>query len=330
MADEGGGAPGWIMTFADLMSLLLAFFVLLFSFSNVDDQKYNKVGGSMKEAFGVQRRIDLNDQVKGISFIAMEYSSAPPDPTRLNVVPQENLDIDKQYDVEERQETGGEPGLKGKGDSGKQHQEFPDAKTGEEKKAADVLEYVKDQLADEILKGELNVELDGEHVVINISEDSTFEKGSVDLKEPFKEIMGKIGDALGDVDGEVQVAGHTDNEPITSDRFRSNWELSAGRAVTVLHGLLEYTSIKKDNFVVMGYGDTKPRTDNTTADGRAKNRRVEVKLRYDAIRVRHKDEEEITEKDGFEKSMEDLGRSLPSGIGPNNESVFDIIMEGYR
>lgn len=344
MADEGGGAPGWIMTFADLMSLLLAFFVLLFSFSSVEEQKFEMVGGSMAEAFGVQRRFQLMESAKGVSFIATEFSSAPADPTQLNVIPQENLDVDRAFETNENPETGGQQGVKGKGDVGKLNEQKSAGKeategmqssqaadeSSEEDQAREALEYVKDKLADQLIKGELEVELDGDQVVINVNADSSFEKGSVEIKDNFKGLMKKIGEALGDVEGEVMVSGHTDNEPITSTRFRSNWELSASRAVTVLHGLLEATSIKPKHFIAMGHGDTRPRADNNTPEGREKNRRVEVRLRYDAIKISKKREREAAALEGFEKSIEELDKNSPAPVGENSESVFDIIMRGFR
>lgn len=89
--EEGGGAPGWIVTFSDLMSLLLAFFVLLFAFSSIDDKKFKKMGGSLSEAFGVQRQMQIPDAVIGINHIATEFSAARPDNKVLNVIPQDQL-----------------------------------------------------------------------------------------------------------------------------------------------------------------------------------------------------------------------------------------------
>ena len=83
------GAPAWVITFADLMSLLLAFFVLLFSFSELDKQKFKELSGSMREAFGVQREIRAKEPPKGINFVAREFSSGAPEPTAMNVLRQQ-------------------------------------------------------------------------------------------------------------------------------------------------------------------------------------------------------------------------------------------------
>ncbi|MCB0337478.1 MAG: hypothetical protein KDD62_14275, partial [Bdellovibrionales bacterium] len=91
--DEGGGGsiPKWVVTFSDLMSLLLAFFVLLFAFSSQDDKKFKQMGGSLQEAFGVQRMDMFSDAVLGMNHIAQEFSSSRPDNTIVNIIPQEQF-----------------------------------------------------------------------------------------------------------------------------------------------------------------------------------------------------------------------------------------------
>ena len=97
------GAPAWVMTFADLMSLLMCFFVLLLSFSEMDVSKYKEMAGSMKNAFGVQRDIKVKEPPKGINVIAREFSPGRPEPTTMNVIRQMttndlriNLDLGKE------------------------------------------------------------------------------------------------------------------------------------------------------------------------------------------------------------------------------------------
>lgn len=94
--EEGGGAPAWVMTFADLMSLLMCFFVLLLSFSGMDLLKFKQIAGSMKAAFGVQREIKANETPKGTSIIAQEFSSGRPTPTLIKEIKQSTIDESKQ------------------------------------------------------------------------------------------------------------------------------------------------------------------------------------------------------------------------------------------
>ena len=95
--DEPAGAPAWVMTFADLMSLLMCFFVLLLSFSEMDAAKYKQVAGSMKHAFGVQREIKVKESPKGVSIIAKEFSPGKPQPTMERVLRQQTTDENRQY-----------------------------------------------------------------------------------------------------------------------------------------------------------------------------------------------------------------------------------------
>ncbi len=95
-AKAATGAPAWVMTFADLMSLLMCFFVLLLSFSEMDVQKYKQVAGSLREAFGVQRLVESKIMPKGTSIIAQEFSPGRPTPTPINEVRQQTTDETKE------------------------------------------------------------------------------------------------------------------------------------------------------------------------------------------------------------------------------------------
>jgi len=250
------GIPAWVLTFADLMSLLLAFFVLLFSFSEMDKAKYKQVAGSMKDAFGIQREIKVREPPKGINIIAQEFSAGTPDPDTLrNEVRQHTTDDFRQY-------------LK-----------IPDTDA-----VRDVLEDEKNRLrlalAGEIDDGFVEVEIVDETIVIRILERGSFTSGSTELIEPFRSLMVKMARTIGNNPGAVVVAGHTDSVPISTGQYRSNWELSASRAVTVLHELMQQGSIPPDRFHLEGYGDTNPVDTNDSSHGRARNRRVEVTLLY--------------------------------------------------
>jgi chemotaxis protein MotB len=255
------GIPMWVMTFADLMSLLLAFFVLLFSFSEMDAQKYKQVAGSMKEAFGVQRTVKVKDPPKGINVIAREFSPGKTQPTPLNQVIQSTADDSLQFPV-----------------LGMNHQK---KKSDLEKEG----ERIKLALKEEIDKGLIEVNIEDQKIVIRIQEKGSFPSGSARMIEPFKEVIMKINKAIQYSNGKIVVSGHTDNLPIHNAQFRSNWELSASRAVTVLHELSKNSSIDKERFEIKAYADTQPLAPNDTPSNRAKNRRVEVALVYGEDKV---------------------------------------------
>ena len=113
-------------------------------------------------------------------------------------------------------------------------------------------------------------------IVIRIREKGSFPSGDARLNPGFIPILGKIHDVLLETDGRIAVAGHTDNVPINTARYRSNWELSTSRATSVVHELLAPEQMDAERFVLEGYADTRPLVPNDSAANRAKNRRVEI------------------------------------------------------
>ncbi len=256
------GAPAWVMTFADLMSLLMCFFVLMLSFSEMDVQKYKLIAGSMKMAFGVQREVKVEQIPKGTTIISREFSAGKPSPTVLKELRQQttdeskaNLDFTDSY-------------YKGKGQGEEREEGTENTQTVR----------IREVLRQEIAQGLLDVESAAGKTVIRIQEKGSFPSGSAELIEPFTSVMNKISDVLATAVGRVVISGHTDNLPIATKRYRSNWELSAARSVTVLHHLLKFNRFDRRRFLIQGYGDSAPLTSNRVAAGRAKNRRVEIIL----------------------------------------------------
>ncbi len=307
------GAPAWVMTFADLMSLLMCFFVLLLSFSEMDVAKYKQIAGSMREAFGVQRKHKVKEPPKGINIIAQEFSAGRPDPTPFNIVEQMTTDTMKAFlDTGDRRRKhhDGKKGRKGGGrqpDSG--HDGAARGETREQGQQevtheelvmmpkADAVELLKLQqaerrrkelkkagerirkaLADEIRKGSVDVEVSDKRIVIRIREKASFASGSAYLRESFRPLLVKVGRILKETDGRILVTGHTDDVPIFTEQYRSNWELSSARAVSVVHELIDEAGIAPKRVAVEGRADTRPLVPNDSAANRARNRRVEIML----------------------------------------------------
>ena len=276
--DEGEegkpGAPLWMATFADLMSLLVCFFVLIISMSEIDVIRYKKVAGSMKDAFGVQQDIVTYDIPKGTSIIALEFSPGKPEPTIKKVIQQDTVDPTR-------------PSLKiGNPDNPievqpetlqkllEEEEERQEQRQQTEADAAVLTEL----LEEEINEGKIDVETDGPTIIIKIRERGSFTSGSADLDPGFLPTLDTIGTALGEISGEIVVEGHTDNIPINSVKFPSNFALSAGRAVSVTGVFLNDPNISMDRLSVRGYGEVRPEDTNATRAGRARNRRVEIKI----------------------------------------------------
>lgn len=217
------GAPSWIVTFADLMALLVTFFVLLFSFSQIDIQKYNALMDSIKKALGVQ---------------LIQASSLAPGPHPGIINPH-----DKEHEI--------------------------------------IHQDIDAQLAKEIDQKMISTRYDNGRIVIQFQDNVAFLSGKADLTEQFIPVITRLSATLHTHTsriGEIMVAGHTDNVPIRTPLYRSNWELSTARAVTVIDALLKYGEIDPDKLFAAGFADTHPLTSNDSDENRSLNRRVEIHL----------------------------------------------------
>ncbi len=266
---EAGGAPAWVMTFADLMSLLMCFFVLLLSFSEMDVLKFKQLSGSMERAFGVQRKIKAKEIPKGTSVVMKEFSSGRPDPTALPVVRQHTTeDLKRHLKVPES-------GKKDDAEAEKQKQIEIHIKEVQVAVEADATE-IKKAFSKQIASGLLEVETDKSRVIVRIQEKGSFPSGSARLMSQFEPVVTEIGNVLSNIEGQIIIAGHTDNIPISGGRFRSNWELSAARSATVMNYLMQAKNLKEERFVLEGHADKAPLAPNDSGENRARNRRVEV------------------------------------------------------
>lgn len=264
---------GWLATFADLMSLLMCFFVLLLSFAEMDILKFKRLAGSMRDAFGVQNILKVMDIPKGTSAIVQEFSPGTPDPTPLNQIWQKTSDV-TQASLEVACQDLGSSNAGESGDAQKLIviDQIADL-VGETER--DAIELAT-SLSKEISSGVLEVETSGRKIIIRLKEHGSFRSGSADLTKNFLPILQIIREVLQDTNGSIDVEGHTDNIPISTGRYVSNWALSSARAVSVAHGLFDNDALDQSRFTVTGYGDVRPLDLNDSAEGRARNRRVEV------------------------------------------------------
>jgi chemotaxis protein MotB len=132
-------------------------------------------------------------------------------------------------------------------------------------------------LSEEIASGLAEVEKDGDKIIVRLASQGSFTSGSSDLRQAFRPTLTRLGNSLAKYPGSVMVEGHTDNVPVAfSERFKSNWDLSAARAASIADFLLTSTSLEGGNVQIAGFADTRPLESNDTANGRAQNRRIEV------------------------------------------------------
>lgn len=267
--DKAAGAPLWMATFADLMSLLMCFFVLILSFSELDVIKYKQIAESMKDAFGVQQKMELTSVPKGTSVVATEFQPGIPQPTPFETIQQ----VTTNQDLSSLR-IGNPDAVESEA------REVKDLITEEMQMLIEETELDADMLRRllkaEIEAGQIDVESEARTIIIRIREKGSFPSGSAQLDIGFLAVLDKTGLALNEIKGSIFIEGHTDNVPIGNARYGSNWDLSAARAVAVAEHLLEGPRMDPIRLTISGHADTRPQAPNDSWEGRAQNRRVEV------------------------------------------------------
>ena len=261
--EDKPGIPAWVVTFADLMSLLMCFFVLLLSFSEIDAQKFKQIAGELSAAFGVQREVPALEIPMGTSPIFDKFSPGKPEPTPVDSVRQQTTEQDPKLETL-REEL--------EADVQKQVQDTT-------KEQIDTsMDALRDVLENELAQGRLQLENDRKRIIIRVEEKGSFPSGSAEMTPEFQDMLDRIATVLAELPGEITIEGHTDNIPINTSRFQSNWDLSAARASSVANALLYNETIKPERMRVQGYAETRPRASNEWPETRALNRRVEIIL----------------------------------------------------
>lgn len=218
-------APGWMTTYGDMTTLILTFFVLLFSFSRIDIARFQEVIISVQGALGV---------LEGGSTLNPE---AMPGGAADDVI------LDWQ---------------------------------SEERRLEELLGKVKEYIEKNGLEGRIHVSLDERGLVIRFLDTALFDLGQADLKPEARAILDNVAEILVRVPNLIRVEGHTDNLPINTYRFPSNWELSTARATTVVRYLVETYGLPPEHLSAAGYGEWRPVAPNDSPEHRAQNRRVDI------------------------------------------------------
>lgn len=236
---KDSGAPRWMVTYSDMVTLILVFFILLFSMSQIDNAKFEAISESFKNR-----------------MIFEFYPSAVPldNPTRS---PEQEEDLLKE--------------LK------KQQEELNKKRKKNEADTLDkVLKDVNTYLDKNKLKDQIAATRSDRGVELILQESLLFESGDAQILDSGKPFLDKISKMLEKIPNYVRVEGHTDNRPISNFRYPSNWELSGARASGVIRYLLEDKQLSDYRFSAIGYGDTRPLVPNTSSKNWKKNRRVEI------------------------------------------------------
>ncbi len=256
------GLPGWMATFADMMALLMCFFVLLLAFSEMDAQKFKRIAGAMKQAFGVQNEISIEDPPKGTSAVLQDFSPGKPEPTPIKQIEQATVDSSQQDLLRLEQE--------------RLAKEAEQAAQAKQEEMVRLMARLRKSLEPELGQGVLELDNQGQQIIFRIKEKGSFGSASAFLQPRFKPIILKITKLINEIPGQVLVTGHTDNQPVVKDMFENNWDLSAKRAVAVASQMMRIADFDTARMTVTGHGANKPLMPGNSASARQANRRVEI------------------------------------------------------
>lgn len=239
--DESHTDESWLVPYADILTLLLALFIVLFAASSIDSNKAKALSNSLRVAFqGGTGILEFENPIQ--DYLPIEDSNYG------------------QYEGEQMTE------------EMRRYQE-------ETEKLNELAEQLNQYLEENNLTGALTTEVSEQGLMITIEESALFDSGKADIKPGARDLALRISDLLVEVPNrEVTITGHTDNVPMKSWKYKSNWELGAARAINFLYVILENPNLSPDSFKITTPSEYRPIADNSSAEGRAKNRRVEVMI----------------------------------------------------
>ncbi|HAU99731.1 MAG TPA: chemotaxis protein [Lachnospiraceae bacterium] len=250
--DPPKGSPAWMATFSDLMNLLLCFFVMLFAMSTVDAEKFEQLAASFTESYSI-----FNGGAQSIGDGILVSNGV----SQLNELDDYMYQMGKQTDSETKSDV-----LK----------EIEQEQLKESESLAEIIEEI---LVEESLAAQVDVDFTSQYVSLTLNGALLFDSGSAAIKEDSKPMLDKIGSILKKYGKSViEIEGHTDNVPISTAKFKDNNELSSARALAVFEYLVDNSGLDPAMVKHSGRGEYVPIADNSTPEGRAQNRRVEIKI----------------------------------------------------
>lgn len=225
----------WLLTYSDLITLLMIFFIVMYSISNVDSEKYNSLATSLNTSFNPTFSIV---EGSGNHYIGNGLSNNTGNSQFLsNVSPQTTLSPTQEIENE-----------------------------------------LRNYLEAHDLTSQIDLHIEPQGLILSLNENVFFESGRAEIQPDYKKNILEIGEILNTFDNDVAIEGHTDNIPISNSRFKSNWELAAVRATNVVHLLIDEGHVAPNKLCATSYGEYRPIASNDTAEGRAKNRRIDIVL----------------------------------------------------
>jgi chemotaxis protein MotB len=232
----------WLVSYADFITLLFAFFVVMFASSQTDKSKAKQISEAVEKALADGKSVGVPPAVAKILGGTIDDKGQ------------------------------GNAQMKGPGGAQRAAKEAPPDML----ELAPSLKSLSNELEAEIKAGKVEVNLEPRGLVVSLKQAAFFPSGTDTIDPSTFSIVAKLAGALKQVSNPLQVEGHTDSVPIHSARFRSNWELSAARSIAMMELLATRFGIDRQRMIIVGFADTSPETSNDTAEGRATNRRVNI------------------------------------------------------
>jgi len=248
----------WMITYADLITLLLIFFVIMYAMSNLDTGKYDVVTQSLQSTFNKSDSIlELGD---GLGDTPGQTITKPP-----------------QGSSEDDQDSSSDSDKDTPDDSNRPLTEREEQFRTQEQELQNLFNVITQYIEDNKLENQIFVADKPQGLSITLSDRFLFDQGQAALKDGAAPTLSKLASLFRDLNTVVSIEGHTDNVPVgANSAYTDNWQLSGERALSVLRFFLDTEKLNPDSFQYAGYADTRPTGDNTTAAGRQKNRRVEI------------------------------------------------------
>ncbi|NLI39545.1 MAG: flagellar motor protein MotB [Clostridiaceae bacterium] len=249
--EESSGAPEWMTTYSDMVTLLLTFFIMLFSMATIDKNKFTDIAKSLSNSL---MNLSTGESIldsSGKSIITVDFVNPSdknlPEQKEKYIESAEEMVIDAQRQIHNME-----------------------------------MDIAKDEIRQAVeaqgIGEKVEIVEEKDYILVRLESEVFFDSGSADIRPGGFLVLQQFAEILRNIDNEILVSGHTDNVPINTPLYKSNWELSTARATTVVRYFTETLGLDPVKFTATGNGEFRPIGDNNTAEGRQRNRRIEIMI----------------------------------------------------
>jgi chemotaxis protein MotB len=244
----------WMLTYSDLITLLMVFFIVLYSMSNINKDQYQQLAKSLENALGSSGTSADGSIIPKGSGILNGGTGLTSSEIQENGATEDGKSAEDNFSYES---------------DGISKEEFIELRTS-----------LYNAIKDSDLKDTLKITVEDKGMVITLPNDILFGSGEAEVRSEMKPILDKVAQLINSIDSPVQIEGYTDNVPVNTIRYKSNWQLSAERAANVVYYLVDNYNVKPERLTASAHGENNPVASNKTANGRMRNRRISITILY--------------------------------------------------